>query len=31
LDKKGERIYANDTEHEKEVKQTESTLKKYCR
>ena len=31
LDKKGERIYANDAEHDKEVKQTESALKKYCR
>ena len=31
LDKKGERVYANDAEHDKEVKQTESALKKYCR
>jgi hypothetical protein len=31
LDKKGERVYANDAEHDKEVKQTESDLKKYCR
>ena len=31
LNNKGERIYANDTEHDKEVKQTESALKKYCR
>ena len=31
LDKKGERVYANDAEHDQEVKQTESALKKYCR
>lgn len=31
LNNTGERIYANDTEHDKEVKQTESALKKYCR
>jgi hypothetical protein len=31
INNKGERVYANDAEHDKEVKQTESMLKKYCR